>query len=74
MELKIQEMQMLEIPEYCGEACKIYFAKHRVCFSLHPEPCILLLTKGKLGVVVKLLLIHSAFWTGLKLWRPWGNF
>ena len=38
--------------EYCGEACKIYFAKHRVCFSLHPEPCILLLTKGKLGVVV----------------------
>ena len=34
--------------EYCGEACQIYFAKHRVCYSLHPEPCILRLTKDKL--------------------------
>ena len=25
-------------------------------------------------IVSKLLLTHSAFWTGLKLWRPWGNF
>ena len=34
--------------EYCGEACLIYFAKYRVCYSLHPEPCILRLTKDKL--------------------------
>ena len=34
--------------EYWGEACKIYFAKHRVCYSLHPELFILHLTKGKL--------------------------
>ena len=34
--------------EYCGETCKIYSAKHHVCLSLHPEPCILLLTKDKL--------------------------
>ena len=34
--------------EYCGETCKIYFAKHRVCYSLHPELFILHLTKGKL--------------------------
>ena len=27
--------------EYCGETCKIYFAKYRVCYSLHLEPCIL---------------------------------
>ena len=25
-------------------------------------------------IVSKLLLTHSAFWTGLKLWRPFGNF
>ena len=34
--------------EYCGETCKIYFTKHRVCYSLHPELFILHLTKGKL--------------------------
>ena len=34
--------------EYCGEACKIYFAKHRLCYNLHPELFILHLTNGKL--------------------------
>ena len=34
--------------EYCGETCEIYFAKHPVCFSLHPEPCILYSSKDKL--------------------------
>ena len=34
--------------EYCGETCKFYFAKHRLCYSLHPEPFILHLSKDKL--------------------------
>ena len=27
--------------EYCREAFKMYLAKHRVCYCLHPESCIL---------------------------------
>ena len=44
MELTIKEMQMLEIQNIVVNI----EAKHRVCYSLHPELLILHLTKGKL--------------------------
>ena len=48
MHLKNYEINIRGNAEYCGETCEMYFKKHHVYYCLHPESCILHLTKGKL--------------------------
>ena len=48
MHMKNYEINIRGNAEYCGETCEMYFKKHHVYYCLHPESCILHLTKGKL--------------------------
>ena len=48
MHMKNYEINIRGNAEYCGETCNMYPKKHHVCYFLHPESCILHLTKGKL--------------------------
>ena len=48
MHMKNYEINIRGNAECCGETCEMYFKKHHVYYCLHPESCILHLTKGKL--------------------------
>ena len=48
MHMKNYEINIRGNAEYCGETWNMYLKKHHVCYCLHPESCILHLTKGKL--------------------------